>query len=261
MSKNIIKIIVSLGIAVLLGTFVYVLPSPRKQNQEQQTISPASTATSTATSTPTKRKLEVSEPVDRQNRIDHVLATKEKDYTRYSLTKDGPKNLIITYYQINLKNLHAEDIELRRHQQGVLVFEERASGEIQLIWESTDNISMTRPLLAIRDLTGDGVNEIVAMWQNGASEILYIYKFNDRGKTFELITPLHQAGLKYGSTAFSPVFNGPDSATQIIDLDNDGVPEVTLPGDEDYKAYKWNGTKYFLWKEQKEPFIKQTQAA
>ena len=191
-----------------------------------------------------------------------------KPYEQVALTKDGPKDYVVTFYQPNPRD---ENLKTWQEQRGgILVFHIKES-KPELIWESTDDITLTRPLLAVRDLTGDGVNEIVAMWQNGASEILYIYELNDKKKTFELITPLGAPFLAYGSTTSYPIFDGPDSTIQIIDLDGDKIPEIIILGlvtpdknnTEDgitrndkrpYEAYKWNGTKYYLWKTSEKPF-------
>ncbi len=256
MSKTTIKIIVSLGVVALL-TLVYFVSGSNKQNQGQQTISP--TPTSTA------REPEVSVPVDRQERIDHVLATKGKDYRRYSLTKDGPKNLIITYYQINLKNLQTEDVELRRHQKGILVFEEKKIGEIELIWESMDDVAATRPILGVYDLTGEGVNEIIALWQYDKVDDLYIYKQNK--DDFEMITPYFEHVRSDGGVFKYIGFNAEENLIKIFDVDKDGIPEIVFPftlgskeKGEVYRAYKWDGSKYYLWKEQKESFTPSTRA-
>ncbi len=266
MSKNTIKILVSLGVVALLGATVYFLPVSKQQNQEQHTLPSPSATNSIATSTPPVSELETSEPVDRQNRIDHVLATKGKDYRRYSLTKDSPKNLIITYYQIDLKNLHAEDVALRRHQQGILVFKEKESGEIKLLWESNDYISQTRPIIGVYDLTGDGVNEILTLWQNGKYEDLYIYKWDGNG--FDMISPYYDSKWSDGVIRKAFAFNARDSEMKIFDVDKDGIPEIIQSNNiiirtqedgfdltkEVFHAYKWNGSKYYLWKEQEKPF-------
>lgn len=212
-------------------------------------------------------KFEVLAPVDRQNRIDHVMLTNGREYKKYSLTKDGPQNLIITYFQINLNTIKSTNLELRRHQQGILVFREDKNGEIKLIFESKNNYSSPRIKIGIYDLTGDGVNEILALLDNDQGGAMLIYKWN--GSDFDMITPYVKYTRFDGKQTDELAFGADSGMTKIFDIDKDGIPEISFPVniflglDENsdakneikFQAYKWNGTEYFLWKEQKEPFM------
>jgi hypothetical protein len=245
MQKNTIKIITYLGVLMLSGVAVYFLLGEKKQNQTSVTKS-------------TIDKPYVENLDDRQNRINDVINTKGKDYPRYSLFKDGPKNLIITYYQI---------IEFKRQQQGILVFEEKQVGEIKLIWESTDDIPDFRVKVGVYDLTGDGVNEVLALWDNDYGQNIYIYKWNGSG--FDMITPYLDYKWFDGVITKELAFGGEYAMTKIFDVDKDGIPEIVQPETtilglaenrldtiekKSYRAYKWDGTKYYLWKEQKNSF-------
>ncbi len=245
MSK--IKIAVSWGIIILLGAGLYFLFDSRKPDVQD-------TATSTAMFTPVVGEPELYYPIDRQNRIDHVIATKGKDYQRFSLTKTGAKNLIITH-----------------HQQGILVFEEKEFEKIKLIWESTEDISDPRSKVGVSDLTGDGVNEILALWDNDKGETLYIYKWNSDG--FDMITPYLIHIRPDGKESNYVGFGGEESMTKIFDVDKDGIPEIVQPyniflglaenrldviNKKVYRAYKWDGSKYFLWREQKDSLTPST---
>ncbi|MFZ2522502.1 MAG: hypothetical protein WAX44_03275 [Minisyncoccia bacterium] len=185
--------------------------------------------------------------------IEFITQTDGEGYRRFSLTDEGHKNLIITFYQNERGSTVAE-----RDRRGVLVFQNQPSGEVKLLWESNDKITAAIPILGTLDLTGDGVKEILALWQTGYSEGLYIYKYNGVG--FDMITPYLDSKSPYGKGSHYLGFGGEDSLTKIVDVDKDGVPEITFPfllnqgGGITYHAYKWDGSKYFLWKEQETPF-------
>ncbi len=189
--------------------------------------------------------------ITRQERINHVdwAYANGKQYEQYSLVKDGEKKYVVTFYQPNYreKNLTQED---RRG--GILVFEIE-SNVPKLIWESTDNITLTRPTIDVRDITGDGNAEILANWSNGKVSLLYIYSWS--GLDFRLITPMKKVeGLIGGSgNLYVPIFGSSDDI-QVRDLDNDSIEEVLLirpskTGEILTDVYKWDGSKYYLWKE------------
>lgn len=216
--------------------------------------------------------IELTSPVNRQNRIDHVLTTGGRGYRKVSFGDN--RRFIITHYQIN-RDLIGVTSDQRRElinegvrEQGILVFEENEQKQFELFWESEEeNISMTLPILGIYDLTGDKIPEVIALWQNGKYESLFIYQFIDNG--FNLITPLEQPLLKYESLIYWPIFNTKDSLIKIIDIDQDGILEIEMPDSiflglapdglttkskEVYHAYKWDGSEYYLWKEQETSF-------
>lgn len=248
MSKDIIKIIIVIVIVGFLGVTI----SFNSRKKEKPITTPIRTV----------NEIETSDLNDRQNRIDHVITTKGKDYPRYSLTKDSPKNLIITYYlyQLNYESFN-KDRKLSRDRRGILVFEEKTQGNIKLIWESEDDINAYRSKTGMYDLTGDGINEIVALWDYDKVADIYIYKWNGSG--FNMISPIENPDSKFHKFI---VFNAESSLIKVFDIDKDGIPEIILPfnlgstkNKEIYRAYKWNGLKYFLWKEQEKSFTPSTE--
>lgn len=198
----------------------------------------------------------------RQKRLDHItwIYAHGKQYPQESLTKDSTKDYVITHYE---PNYFDNNIPLKEQGGGVLLF--KIENNIpKLIWETNDNIGGNLPSVWVMDVTGDNQKEILIQQGDGKGDVLLIYTSN--GKTFKLISPEQQRGLNYGSKSYSPVFNAKDGAIDVADLDGDSIPEVSFPtsylgngqfaDEEHYVAYKWDGTKYFLWKEHKEPFIK-----
>ena len=116
------------------------------------------------------------------------------------------------------------------------------------------------------DINSDGIPEIV--WEydlgvTGRNNAFYVYKF--AGDRFKIITPVRTVEgitpsgsiLKYNDTLLS----GDSGLTQMEDIDNDGVQEITVgdwmgaigdnAGGKDIKIYKYDGDKYYLWKEDK----------
>jgi hypothetical protein len=255
MNKNIIKIVL---VVVIVG-FLSVIVHSSYNLKKQHTIT---------TPIRTLKEIEASDLDDRQNRIDHVLATKGKYYQRYSLTKNEPKKLIITYYKFDFKNIDKN----KRNRRGILVFEEKTQGDIKLIWESTDNVSATWSIIGTYDLTGDGIKEIIVLWEYDKGEDFYIYKWNGSG--FDMITPYVDSNNKYAPAGSKYLgFGGEYGMTKIFDVDKDGIPEIVQPHTtflglakdlltsltkETYQAYKWNGEKYYLWKEQEQSFTPST---
>ncbi len=207
----------------------------------------------TTTNTPPTNEPELGTPITREERISHIAwsYTNGKKYKEYDF--GGGEALVVTFYQWKSEK---ED----EHEGGLLVFKIE-NNKPELIWESNEDITSTIPLIKTEDLTADGKKELLALWQDGKNETLYIYQSqNDK---FVLITPLIQPWTHYGSYAKTPAFAAPDSQIQITDLDNDHIPEIWFPTqlndageivDEYYVAYKWNGSKYILWKTQKTPF-------
>ncbi len=200
----------------------------------------------------------------KQQRLDHIkwVYAHGQHYPENSLTKDGPKEYVVTYYQPNLFDSNVPEKEIEG---GILLF--KIENNIpKLIWEATDDIGGVRPSIWVTDMTGDDQNEIVALWGNGKGEILFIYKQID-SSSFKLVTPKEQRGLRWGSTMYSLIFNANDGEINIEDLDNDDIPEISFPTQyvngirqdkESYVAYKWNHSKeeYFLWKVSEKPFVK-----
>jgi hypothetical protein len=150
---------------------------------------------------------------------------------------------------------------------GLIVFK-LENGKPVFFWESNEYINVGR-VGGFVDINNDGISEIV--WEydlgvTGRNNCFYIYKFvNDRfglitpAKTIELITP-SGGTLKYNRTLLC----GDSALTYMKDIDNDGIPEImvgeftnAIIGDDiggrakDIRIYKYDGDKYYLWKEEK----------
>lgn len=144
---------------------------------------------------------------------------------------------------------------------GVIVFEGN-----NIIWENSDDFMEIFTFLTVfRDVTGDGVSEVIVV-DSGGGNVTYcittIYIWN--GQTFALITPEPHEGISLCS--------GVNDDEGIQDIDEDGVfelvaylkrkvhPEIHDIDNPLYleektvrQIYKYNGTKYFLWKEEVVP--------
>jgi len=153
----------------------------------------------------------------------------------------------------------------KRRGPGLLVFKIE-NDEIKKIWESSEEIFLDIPRIEVRDITGDGNNEILAFWSDGKVEGLDIYSWT--GTTFQYITPQEELTSPDGVTRLVPGFGSYDGGIAVKDLDGDKIEEVIIIEtksiginpetdesiDEYYrKIYKWNTEKkeYYLWKEEK----------
>lgn len=140
---------------------------------------------------------------------------------------------------------------------GLIVF----SGDKE-IWGSKDFLlELTQESTKFQDLTGDAIPEIITTDSGGGNVtacVMSVYKWN--GVIFELITPLPDEYI-------SPCDGSNPSNGGIKDIDNDGIfelitfkmyrvyPDADI-GDpkrnqmrETELIYKFDGKKYFLWKE------------
>jgi hypothetical protein len=141
---------------------------------------------------------------------------------------------------------------------GIIVFK-LINNESTFFWESKEIINQGRPA-RFQDINSDGIKEIV--WEyylgvTGRDNCFYVYKFENSG--FELITPLLTT-TPSGSTwnYNTTLLCGDSGLTQMEDIDNDGVQEITVgdwigaigdnAGGKDIKIYKYDGDKYYLWK-------------
>jgi hypothetical protein len=146
------------------------------------------------------------------------------------------------------------------HRAGIYVYE----GD-KIVWESTNYIAdISVGEARFQDLTNDGISEIVAV-DHGGGNVTYcianIYKWN--GELFILMVPDPQED---GINLCSGLNNESEG---IHDIDNDGIfelvsylkrkvhPEIHDTDNPLYfeeetvkQIYKYNGTEYFLWKEE-----------
>lgn len=233
--KYIYIFILILVISVLLTVNTFLTPSETTAPIVQEDNDPVISSST---------EPDMSTPITKQERIDHINWTYEngKEYDYYQIGEQ--ENLVVTFYQWKTEN------ESERSG-GLLIFK-ITDKKPQLVWESTNSIHSTFPLIKVMDMTGDGKNELLALWQDGKNDNLNIYQ--EDNNTFKFITPMHQPGLALGSTTYWPVFVAGDSEIQIEDLDDDQIPEVWFSLEENYVAYKWDGTKYIKWNEQTDAF-------
>lgn len=234
-----IKIVIILIILVIIGGISLVLilqgEKPEEQNEGKEQ--------------PPNQQLSLKEIMEQR-----VINSKGERYPKYSLEKEGEKNIIVTYYSPQYYFIPEE----KEHNGGIMVFKISDDGNVKKFWESPDeNITLPIPSIEVRDITGDGKSEIITMWSNGKFENLYIYSWT--GSSFVSITP-------FGETSIISIFNARDGEIEIKDIDDDRIEEILLirrkilgfdeellePITESYReTYKWNGQEYYLWKEEK----------
>jgi len=144
---------------------------------------------------------------------------------------------------------------------GIIVFK-LVNDKPVFFWESKEIINQGRPA-HFQDINNDGINEIV--WEyylgvTGRDNCFYVYKFENSG--FKLITPLLTTTPSGSTWNYNiTLLCGDSGLTQMEDIDNDGVQEITVgdwmgvigdnAGGKDIKIYKYDGDKYYLWKEEK----------
>ena len=196
--------------------------------------------------------------ITRDEAIKHVewAYRNGKPYEQFALTKDGPKDYVVTFYQPNPRD---ENIPYNERRGGILVFHISDNKPV-LVWESKDDITLTRPTIGVRDITKDGKIEIMATWSDGTIDNLFIYSWT--GNEFTLISPTTVVKLPFSNKeATGYIFDIRRGDIQVKDLDGDNIDEVTISGgvtrdknDNEIpiigreEIFKWNGTKYYLWK-------------
>jgi len=194
----------------------------------------------------------------RDNAMRHIEWSyrNNKPYEQFNFIEGQEKEFVVDSYQ--LKTID-QDGNIIDDDSGLMIFK-IIDNTPQLVWELSSTHSGAFFGNVIRDITGDGVKEIIASWNDGKSETLYIISYDTNAQIFYVISPTH--GI------FSD-FAGASGDININDLDNDGIPEITLSDHRNgvmdsktydfkydivYVAYKWDGKRYFLWKESKTPF-------
>jgi hypothetical protein len=151
---------------------------------------------------------------------------------------------------------HPED-EKNKFRGGVIVFTYDGK-KINIIWESRENFYENVGETEFKDIDNDSVDELILKGGYGSrqSPNYYIYKWkNDQ---FNLINPNPE------SNDISDRLMIGDGA-DLRDVDNDKIYEVVTVVEKDKYdpestkryTYKFNGSYYFLWKEElnKEPLI------
>ena len=140
---------------------------------------------------------------------------------------------------------------------GFVVFK-LENGQPVLFWESKEEMNNNgRP--RFQNIDNDNLDEII--WEGdlsvtGSNNSFYVYRFENNNlklitptKTLEGITP---NGLQFKS--FFTLLSGDSELTYIKDLDSDHIQEITVGHRDENdkivsKIYKYNGSKYYLWKE------------
>jgi len=246
--KNTIRNLIILGLLIMIAIgigLIFLFQKGKPEELEQ----PIPTQVLTPTST-TGQQLSQKEITERK-----IIESKGEGYPKYALEEGKEKNIVIAVYPSDRmeKSLPLE----KRIGPGILVFKIE-NGEVKKIWESTEEIYLTLPRIEVRDITGDGKNEILVFWSNGKFENLYIYSWT--GVDFMNITPFEETGM-------ISVFNADEGYIEVKDIDGDKIEEVimitarSIGWDEkaaesinEYyrQIYKWNPVKqqYYLWKEE-----------
>lgn len=166
---------------------------------------------------------------------------------------------------------------------GLIIVNQIGDKKYQILFEALNNFGSLMGENVFKDLTGDGLPEIITNWAGACAGENYIWFYTMKDDTF---IPLNFTENKIEPRNRLVTFGYEEFKDQIKDIDNDGVFELILKKREflnnnkkkeeqnylakDYtdidcrfnesdlkyltKTYKWNGTEYFLWKEQKEPF-------
>jgi len=193
--------------------------------------------------------------ITRADAVKHIEWTYSQggSYKQFALEKNGPREYALAFYQPNNWELEAP-IDERRG--GILMFK-IYDRKPQLLWESQEFITLTRPTIDVRDITGDGNSEILAKWSNGDVDLLYIY--SRKNDTFALISPFTTSTTPSGILIHQISFGSLNGDIQVRDLDEDFVEEVILIGPKKVteqetqelfvvNIYKWNGSSYYQWK-------------
>lgn len=243
------KVTILLGSIVLLGLISLQINKSFFQTNSQVQINNVNDGSRK----PVDNNLQVPEltfgQITRIEAINHVnyFYNDQSEYARNSLESGGEKKYIITFYQPNYRDPGLVEEDRRG---GVLVFEIK-NDKLELIWESTEKIVLTRPKIELKDITGDGKSEILATWSDGKVSILYIYSWD--GKTFKFITPIKKVEFKYEeSNIYAPIF-GASGDIQITDYDGDGLDDILLISPKIDGGY---GTSIYKWSIDKNDFVK-----
>lgn len=185
-----------------------------------------------------------------------IIETKGAGYTKFSLEEGGEKKFIVDYFPPEYFSIPKE----KQHDGGIMVFEIQDDGNVEKFWESEDKISLSIPVIEVRDITGDGKIEILAGWSDGKIENLFIYSWT--GNEFRYISPTTIVSSPYSNqTGIGYVFAVHRGDIQVKDLDGDNIDEVIISGGttrdeigneipiESETIYKWDTEKqeYYLW--------------
>ncbi len=198
--------------------------------------------------------------ITREDVIKHIeWAYKNgKNYQQFALEKGAPEDYVVDFYQPNFRDAN---VKPKEEQGGIIVFK-IVDKEPQIFWETSNPVTLTRPVIETRDITNDGKVEILADWSDGTIDNLFIYSWT--GSEFKFISPTTLFKSPYsGKEIIGYIFVVRMGDIQIKDIDNDNIDEVIISGGttrdkigneipiQRERIYKFNGQEYKLWKEEK----------
>lgn len=229
--KHLALTLIVIGLA---GVLLFIFLKTEKQNeatQAQPTFQNPSQAAQTEAVSP------------REIQIQNYLNFPDKFPTS---TIDGQIFSLVTYPSSNLLDKVQNFNEKPVNKSGVIVFNGKAD-----IWESGEDLQEVEPdQTEFKDVTGDGVPEIVVTDEGGGNEpscALDIYKWN--GTSFQLITP--EGGI--GSCKGGLQEIGSSSVYEVTqftwELDSPNADPLGPNYKEVEQIYRFDGSQYSLWKE------------
>lgn len=144
---------------------------------------------------------------------------------------------------------------------GGVTFLEKKNDKWEIFWESSEAIDTCCPSVDLRDLTNDGVEEIIVtvIGPTGENIAYYIYQWRDG--IFKIISPVREITTTIGTFKDTEIGGYP---AEIKDIDGDNIYEVIVEYEDNISSdpyspkyvnyrqiYKYNGEQYYLWKEEK----------
>lgn len=174
------------------------------------------------------------------------LAGIGKVYTTYYL----PNNPYTVLNKIEQNFNHPED-NVGTFRAGILVFT-KGEENFSIIWESKELFSAAASVgyVEFKDINNDSIDEIVLTIGQGArlNPALWIYRWD--GMEFELVNPNPNSDSE--SERWMAGY-----LAELVDIDSDRTMEVVTSNEKNGApikyVYKFNGTEYYLWKENTEP--------
>jgi len=142
---------------------------------------------------------------------------------------------------------------------GIIAFE-REKEKWEIFWESSEFFSESFPDIEIRDLTNDKIDEMILKNTSLSGRNLGLAVYTWRNGKFEIVTRTREVITSIGKYV-SLDLGGDVDKTKIEDIDGDNIYEIIIgykwqemsgaPVEEYQQIYKYDGDKYYLWKEEK----------
>lgn len=146
---------------------------------------------------------------------------------------------------------------------GIIAFE-KENEKWEIFWESSEFFSESFPDIEIRDLTNDKIDEIILKNTSLSGRNLGLAVYIWRNDRFEVITKTREATTSIGKYIALDL-GGDIDKTRIEDIDGDNIYEIVTgyewqetpesPVKEYQKIYKWDGERFFLWRETEKDII------